>query len=448
MTEILLLVMIDCIFSLLHEAKHRVTSAAILAPAGTFPWFEGCLAVGHHVHVVVCYYEVSMVIHRIYIGGWFQRTTLHLTEMWDFLDRARSRLDFPAEELAMYRTALSISSAKRESGALEYVAVGSSNGIGFRIYEDGLIVLEKKFESLVSDFSTIKEYYDGPLSRAISYIFSKGAPVPKELANIETILPFIVTVSDASEEDVRGIFSDAHEHIYSSFSTDNVGVYRASGLIVINNIQDEELSRSLIESQIFFREFKAQLYRYLAIHRSIWGKIQAIKERGTVRGTQVDVLKNDLIDYQKTINLIGARIEQMPSYVKTRQKLTDLENIDPTLQPLFQFKFETLLDTHEYIKHLWGMTKNYLSSALDLFSDLQGKSTKNTISSLQLITTIGVVAAIFGYLGKDTLPPITLMGLGYFVLLLVLTWVLNSIVSFIYKSRAYKIESKDYAKDV
>ena len=47
-----------------------------------------------------------------------------------------------------------------------------------------------------------------------------------------------------------------------------------------------------------------------------------------------------------------------------------------TYNHFFQFKFETLLDTHEYIKHLWGMTKNYLTSAIEIFSELQAKSTK------------------------------------------------------------------------
>ncbi len=389
-----------------------------------------------------------MNIHKIYIGGWFQRTTLHLTEMWDFLNRAHSRLDFPDDELQRRHDSLSIRSVSRQSGPLEYLEVETENNIRYRIYEDGLIVLEKDFTFLKNDFTEIKKYYDETLSPALSYIFSKGAPVPKELANIETILPYIVTVTGASKEEIEQVFADSEETIYSTIESKKIDVYRGAGLIVINNLKDEKLAREIIESQIFFREFKSQLYRYLAIHRAIWGKIQRIKERGSIKGTEVDTLRAELADYQKTINLIGARIDQMPAYVKTRQKLTDIEKIDSYLQPLFQFKFETLLDTHEYIKNLWSMTKNYLTSAIELFTELQAKSTKNTISSLQLITTIGVVAAIFGYLGKDALPPITTMGLVYFVLLLAVTAIVNFTVSLIYKRLSYKVESKDYEKDI
>ena len=389
-----------------------------------------------------------MTIQKIYIGGWFQRTTLHLTEIWNFLNRGKSNLDFPKEKLDEARGSLSLDSVSRESGLLEYVLVKTNQEISYRIYEDGLIILEKDFKSLKNDFEAIKDYYDNKLSKALSLIFSRGAPVPKELANIKTILPYIVTVTDASKEETDKIFKDFSEDVYSTLTTKNIEVYRAPGIILINNLKDEKLVREIIESQIFFREFKSQLHRYLAIHRILWEKIRTIKERGEIKGNEVDSLRNELSVYQKTINLIGARIDQMPAYVKTRQKITDVEKIDDYLQPLFQFKFETLLDTHEYIKHLWGMTKNYLTSAIEIFSELQARSTKNTISSLQLITTIGVVAGILGYLGKDTLPRFTSIGLIYFSLLMIMTWVINSIVSKFFKNKKYNIERQDIEKDI
>ena len=137
-----------------------------------------------------------------------QRTTLHLTEIWDFLDRGRSNLDFPKGKLDEARSSLSIDSASRESGPLEYILVKTSKEISYRIYEDGLIILEKDFKSLKNDFEAIRIYYDNKLSKALSLIFSKGAPNPKELANIKTILPYIVTVTDATKEETDNVFRD------------------------------------------------------------------------------------------------------------------------------------------------------------------------------------------------------------------------------------------------
>lgn len=389
-----------------------------------------------------------MIIQKIYIGGWFQRTTLHLTEIWDFLNAGNSNLDLPKEKLNEARDSLSIISVTRENGPLEYIIARTTKEISYRIYEDGLIILEKEFKSLKDDFELIREYYDNKLSKALSLIFSKGAPVPKELSNIKTILPYIITIADATKEETKKIFKDFSEDVYSALTTKNIEVYRAPGIILINNLKDEILTREIIESQIFFREFKSQLHRYLAIHRILWEKIKTIKERGEIRGNEIDSLRNQLSVYQKTINLIGARIDQMPAYVRTRQKITDIEKIDDYLQPLFQFKFETLLDTHEYVQHLWKMTTNYLNSAIEIFSVLQAESTNNTISSLQLITAIGVVAGILGYLGQDTLPKFTSMGLIYFSLLMVMTWIINGIVSKFFRNKKYSIEGQDIEKDI
>lgn len=343
---------------------------------------------------------------------------------------------------------LSLVDVNRRNGPLEYIEATTKKNLRFRAYEDGLIVLEKKFTSLQKDFAEIRNYYDKRLSASLSYIFGKGAPVPKELANIATILPYIITVSGGTKEEIRRLFRASSEEIYSILSTKQTEVYRSSGIIVINNLTNEKLIREVIESQIFFREFKSQLHRYLAIHRTLWEKIRSIKERGQIKGTDVDGLRNELSVYQKTINLIGARIDQMPAYVETRKKITDIQSIDTYLQPLFQLKFETLLDTHEYIKHLWEMTQNYLTATIEIFTDLQAKSTKNTISSLQLITTVGVVAAILGYLGRDTLPKFTSVGLVYFSLLLFMTWIINSAVSRFYKNKKYQIRSKDIERDI
>lgn len=389
-----------------------------------------------------------MTIHKIYIGGWFQRTTLHLTEIWDFLKHGESNLDISKDDLKNARESLFLDTVSRESGPLEYILVKTNKDISYRIYEDGLIILEKDFRVLKDDFDEIKDYYDNKLSKAISLVFSKGAPVPKELANIKNVLPYIVTITDASHDDMNHIFEDFKEEIYSNVSTQNIEVFRSSGIILINNLHDENLTREIIESQIFFREFKSQLHRYLTIHRILWEKIKIIKERGEIKGSDIDSLRNELSLYQKTINLIGARIDQMPAYVKTRQKITDVEKIDSYLQPLFQFKFETLLDTHEYIKHLWKMTENYLNSAVEIFSELQEKSTKSGLASLQVITTIGVVAAILGYLGKDAWPKFTIIGLIYFVLLMGMTWVINSTVSRFFKNKKYDIEGRDIEKNI
>lgn len=389
-----------------------------------------------------------MIIHKIYIGGWFQRTTLHLTEIWDFLKSGKTNLSFDAAEFKAARDRLEVKNIARKNDLLEYINIDTNCSVDYRIYEDGLIILEKKFEDLDKDCEAIKDYYDNKLSKSLSYIFSKGAPVPKELANIKTILPYIIMASDATKKEVKELFDSHNEEVYSELSTGKTEVYRSSGIIFINNLENDELAREIIEAEIFFREYKTQLHRYLSIHRTVWEKIEKIKELDKIKGSEIEKYRNELSVYQKTITLIDARIEQMDTYIETRQKIVNLQRIDEKLKPLFRFKYETLQDTHEYIKDLWLMTKNYLDSTIQMLAELQSQSTISTISSLRLITSVGVVAGIFGYLGSEQIPHLTIIGIFYFIVLLIVALLVNQLISKFYFAKKYRIDDQEIDKNI
>ncbi len=267
-----------------------------------------------------------MVIQTIYIGGWFQRTTLHLTEVWNLLNDGKfdpyvtgTTTGVSATDLRQVVASLAIKEVSRESGPLECVLITTRDGIVCRVYEDGLIVLEKPVSSLREDQAEIEEYYEKKLSKAFSLLFSKGAPVPRELTAIKSVYPFIVTVEDASKKDVDGIFASLDQGMHSSVVAKKTHLYRGHELVVIDGAP-KRLVRDIVESEIFFREFKSQLHRYLGIHRQLWENIAKIKEQPKFNGSDASRYRHELADYQKTINLIDARIDQMGAYVRTRQR--------------------------------------------------------------------------------------------------------------------------------
>ena len=378
-----------------------------------------------------------MQIIKVYIGGWFQRTTLHLTEIWTVLNEQRTEIELDKEKLKELSEALQIKQISRETKFLDYILV-ESKFLTWRIYEDGLIVLEKIVSNIKDDLGIIKEYYDNRLSPFISYLFSKGAPIPKELADIKTILPYVI-ITKGSEEEVKSLFKELGEWVSSEVRSEAVGVYRGPNLIVINNIEDMDLAQATVESQIFFREFRTQLHRYLSIHRIVWERIADIKERVSVGGTKITELRNQLTDYQKTITLISARIKQMDVYLATRAKIVSNLKLDEYLSSLFQYKYETLENTHTYIQHLWEMTEDYLNSAIQVFGGLEEKTSKDVLNSLRIVTSIGAIAGIFGYLARETLPKFTSQGLIYFGIIFFLTWLLNEIISQFYRRKHYKM---------
>ena len=381
-----------------------------------------------------------MNIQSITIGGWFQRTTLHLTEIQSFLN-GKDLIGLDKKVLQKNLKSIGVKRFERVADEIEYLEVYTNQDFRLKVFEDGLMTLKVDINTndlklLELEISKLKNFYENILAPAFSYIFSRGAPVPKELAKIENVYPFILQVESEGEKFIKEIFEKLKDEPNSKLLENETSIYKGKKIFIINNLNDEKVFDMFAETEIFFREFKTQMARYLHIHREIWEKINLIKSKESVRGNEILQIREELQEEQKTINLIEARINQMPVYLKTRQKLTSLENINKELHPLFQYKFETLLDTHDYIKSLWVMTKNYLNSANDMLAVLQTESTKSSISSLTLITTIGVVAGVVNYMVRDTFPSITLTGFYYFIVLLALTFIINLMVVYFYKYKS------------
>lgn len=329
---------------------------------------------------------------------------------------------------------------QRETGPLEYVLIRTRTNIVCRVYEDGLVILEKPVSSLKKDQADLKDYYENKLSKAFSLLFGKGAPVPKELAGIKSIYPYIVTVDGATQGDVDRIFSALGQSRHSSVATKATQLYRGHELVVINGAP-KRLAREIVESEIFFREFKSQLHRYLGIHRQLWENIAKIKERPKFSGSETSKYRSELSDYQKTINLIDARIDQMGAYVRTRQKIASAQKITAYLDRFLAYKFETLMDTHEYVRYLWDMTQNYLNATIAVFDGLQGQATQKSVSTLQLVTLLATMNVILTALGKkDTVLNVTQTGLFYAMLLVAAAFGVQKIISIITKKQSYRMK--------
>lgn len=378
-----------------------------------------------------------MALYRVTYGGWYQRTTLHLSEIYDLLAHGHSRLALDAAKLQSFKDALGLVDVSREPGFLEYVCAHTASGIEIRYYEDGLYVLEMATEDIQQAHDTLGKYFEEKLSPAVSYIFSLGAPTPKILANIHTNHPTVVSVSGKDAEDFAPdpvLFGET----YTKLSSNGVTVYKTPEHIFI--IGASVPLQGLVEMQIFFREFKDQLEKYLHIHRTIWEEISDIKEGERMKGSKVDEVRGKLDGYQKTISLIDNRINQMGTYVATRSSIAKRLQIEEDLVVLFEYKFETLADTLSYIKEVWKMTSDYLSSAIQNLVEIKNQTTSNNLKSLQTITSIGVISGVLGYLSSEALPGITMLGIIYFAILFALTWILNVTISTIYKNKKYSLK--------
>jgi hypothetical protein len=383
----------------------------------------------------------STQLFTVTFGGWYQRTTLHLSEIYDLFALGRSALKLDPDKLKSLKNELDFVSVTREWGELEYLKCITSDDIEVRYYEDGLYTISMQSTDIFQSQKILQSYYDHQLSPATAYIFSLGAPTPKILANIKTLHPTVVSAITSSPSKLfTTLFKDRDSLVYSQASDNNLTVYKTPAHIFIFSQPSFHHSIELIEMQIFFREFKDQLHHYLNLHRTIWEEISEIKERGSVAGTEIESLRSRLDSYQKTINLIKSRLNQMGTYVRTRASISKRLELEDRLSSIFQYKFETLNNTHTYVQDIWKMTQEYVDTAIAVINEVKAQSTSNGINSLRLITTIGVLSGIFGYLSKDQFPAFTLIGLWYFVVLILGTWIINQVVSMVYQRIKYRLK--------
>ena len=228
-----------------------------------------------------------MKITNVYIGGWFQRTMLQLTEIYDFLRAGKTQLNLDHDKLLELRKSLGIGKIEYGVDGEEFVEFTTNVSITVKIYEDGLIVLNNKDvseDTLFADIDELTDYYEQKLSPAINYLFSLGAPVPKELANIVNVYPYFVVCDRATKEEIADLLSRTEKQKYFEFENKNYDVTRGDKYYFINKKTDvTDNIEKYIESQIFIREFKGQMHRYLNMHRIIWEKIDKLKEQVNVK---------------------------------------------------------------------------------------------------------------------------------------------------------------------
>ena len=97
---------------------------------------------------------------KITFGGWYQRTSLHLTEVYDFLSKGESRLELSKNKLKEFHKDLNLKFAVKETGNLDFIKAETKNGIEIRYYEDGLYILEiKKTKNIESSVKLVKNYF-------------------------------------------------------------------------------------------------------------------------------------------------------------------------------------------------------------------------------------------------------------------------------------------------
>ena len=103
-----------------------------------------------------------MNIQSITIGGWFQRTTLHLTEIQSFLN-GKDLIGLDKKVLQKNLKSIGVKRFERVADEIEYLEVYTNQDFRLKVFEDGLMTLKVDINTndlkfLELEISKLKNY--------------------------------------------------------------------------------------------------------------------------------------------------------------------------------------------------------------------------------------------------------------------------------------------------
>lgn len=332
---------------------------------------------------------------------------LQLSEIYDFLRDGTSQAGLEKDKLLNLRNNLRIDSIEYGVANEEFVAFTTEEHIRVKLFEDGLMTIGSNQVSeptMFADIERLRGYYEERLSPAINYLFSMGAPVFKELASVENIYPYFIVCDNASQDNISELLAKTERQKYFEFDGKNYSVLRGDKYYFINN-KKATLSNieRYIEEQVFIREFKGQLHRYLNLHRAIWSKIDAIKKRTNANEQETLSTITKLDRYEKTALLIEGRLEQMAPYVSIREAGMKNDQELTEFLAISGYRYSALEAALEYMKSLWDTTRRYAESAQRLMLRVEQERTVSACRSILFAVVSLVIVSILGLIFGNSL---------------------------------------------
>jgi len=374
-----------------------------------------------------------MEIKNIYLGAWFQRTSLHLKEFYYFLETGESKLPLEKEKLSYLHRELEVKNFSWQEREFFDRVWAKFDNLEMSFDEDGLILFKKEYQDLKTDCELLKEFYEERLSPVINYIYSLGAPLPKELAKLELILPYIIEVYQSDRKEVEKLFNQFGDSIQSVAESPEASLYFGQKFFLFNLKGEGIQIEPIVEILIFFREFSAQLNGYLQAHRTIWEKISQIRSQEVLRFKDFTSIRNSLMEVKQTLSFVEARLSQMEKFIAVRR--TWSQNLENTLKLLSIYQFDTLANSQNYMTSLWKMTKDYADSTFNLLTILYQENIQREVDALKLVTIISLVISF----SRLTEPLFSLNFIGSVLLVFVFAGIFYFGMRFWFRSRKFEL---------
>lgn len=342
--------------------------------------------------------ENSIKLEGVYLGTWIQRTSIHLEEIYRFLKNREGikgldpkKLDELWERL---KTQEVIFHEETEFDFLE----AKCGRATVSITEDGIILLSFPPGEIRQTMTELERFYSGQFGPVLMYLFSRGAPLPKELKEVREAYPILLAVRSSSDAEAKELLKELDDQLISSVHSEDVDIFSGQKVNLFNmrgETIDKDVLEEFLRNIVFFREFKNQLSHYLNLHRSMWDQISNIRESKTIRYRDFPAVRQQILEFLKTLSFVKARIAQMGDIITARSSSINA-SLKDKLSDLGLNRFEHLGADRKYISHLWEMTISYVNGTLNLLESLFQENTQRELAAVKFITFIAAITGFFG----------------------------------------------------
>lgn len=340
-----------------------------------------------------------MRVKQIYLGTWFQRTSLHLKELYYFLKYKETSLELDKVRLDHLWESLQVGKVKF-IGNSEFDEVQAlCREVMVSITEDGIILLNTNIVDEKKAQKVLESFYSEYLAPTLNFLFSQGAPLPKLLDQAKDAHPLLLVTQGITEKEVLKLYESKNDSLITILEGDHLQVF-VGDIISIFNLQKpkkftEQHTRELLHYIIFFREFEDQLAGYLQAHRQMWEQITAIREAEQMLYKDFPRVREEILKNMKVLSFVKARLAQMKDIIQERKHTIDPQ-IQQELKKLGMLKFDHLEANQKYITHLWQMTIEYAKGSLSLLESLYQENTQKELNAIKFITFGALITGFFG----------------------------------------------------
>lgn len=383
-------------------------------------------------------------IKDIYLGTWFQRTSLHLFELYNFLNNKNTIKDLDSEKLKSLRKALNVKSVRLHEESRFYYLEANCSDVEISITEDGIILM-----SPVDDKNrqALENFYTHKFGPAISYLFSKGAPLPKELSKVESLYPVMFLTSSINEQEAQTLLRESGDELISIAKSQSLDIYYGHQVNVFN-LNKKILHESMTEflrNLVFFRDVEDQLNNYLQSHRDMWEEVSNVRESRVIKYREFPNVRQKLLDYLEVLSFVKARLAQIEDTLEARQSLMTA-SVEAALRSVGLDRFQQLKTAQRYIMDIWQMTIEYVDGTSLLLESLQRENAERELTALKFVTFGAVLTGFFGmniaFPWEERWPQVFQSSLFVVLLILVISYIFYLFLKVSIYDRKFIIRNK------